>query len=100
MCIRDRAEAVARRVGPDGSPRLKVRFAPALLSFIPAVWADYWVIDIDRDYQLAAVSEPGRDYLWILARTPTVEKPALDALLARLSGQGFDPRRLLYTRQE
>ena len=96
----DVAEAVARQVGPGDSPRLKVRFAPALLSFVPAVWADYWVIDIDRDYQLAAVSEPGRDYLWILSRTPKVGKPALDALLARLSGQGFDPRRLLYTRQE
>lgn len=96
----DVAEAVARQVGPGDSPRLKVRFAPALLSFVPAVWADYWVIDIDRDYQLAAVSEPGRDYLWILSRTPKVEKAALDALLARLSGQGFDPRRLLYTRQE
>ena len=96
----DVAEAVARQVGPADSPRLKVRFAPALLSFVPAVWADYWVIDIDRNYQLAAVSEPGRDYLWILSRTPTVEKPALDALLARLSGQGFDPRKLVYTRQE
>lgn len=94
------AEAVARQVGPADSPRLKVRFAPALLSFIPLVWADYWVIDIDRHYTLAAVSEPGRDYLWILSRTPKVEKPALDALLARLSGQGFDPRRLVYTPQE
>ena len=90
---------VARRCGPPGSPRLKVRFAPALLSFLPPVWGDYWVIDIDRNYGLAAVSEPGRDYLWILSRTPQVEKRALDALLARLSGQGFDLRKLVYTPQ-
>ena len=96
----DVATGVARQCGPSDSPRLKVRFAPALLSFLPPVWGDYWVIDIDRNYELAAVSEPGRDYLWILSRTPQVEKRALDALLARLSGQGFDMRKLVYTPQE
>jgi len=96
----DVATGVARQCGPGDSPRLKVRFAPALLSFLPPVWGDYWVIDLDRNYELAAVSEPGRDYLWILSRTPQVEKRALDALLARLSGQGFDMRKLVYTPQE
>jgi apolipoprotein D and lipocalin family protein len=35
------AEGVARRV--DGQPPsvLKVRFAPAFLSFLPMVWGDY-----------------------------------------------------------
>ena len=96
----DVVTGVARQCGPGDSPRLKVRFAPALLSFLPPVWGDYWVIDLDRNYELAAVSEPGRDYLWILSRTPQVEKRALDALLARLSGQGFDMRKLVYTPQE
>jgi apolipoprotein D and lipocalin family protein len=96
----DVAVGVARQVGGDDSPRLKVRFAPAALSFIPQVWGDYWVIDLDRDYGLAAVSEPGRDYLWILSRTPTVSKPAYDALVARLSGQGLDVRKLVRTPQE
>jgi len=96
----DSVVGVARQVGPSTSPRLKVRFAPALLSFLPMVWGDYWVIDLDRDYGLAAVSEPGREYLWILARTPTVSKPAYDALVARLSGQGLDVRKLVRTPQE
>jgi apolipoprotein D and lipocalin family protein len=93
------AIGVARQVGAANSPRLKVRFAPAPLSVIPLVWGDYWIVDLDRDYGLAAVSEPGRDYLWILARTPTVSKPAYDALLARLSGQGHDVRNLVRTPQ-
>jgi apolipoprotein D and lipocalin family protein len=96
----DVAIGVARQVGAANSPRLKVRFAPALLSFIPMVWGDYWIIDLDKDYGLAAVSEPGRDYLWILSRTPTVSKPAYDALVARLSGQGLDVRKLVRTQQE
>lgn len=96
----DVAIGVARQIGNASSPRLKVRFAPALLSFIPMVWGDYWIIDLDRDYGLAAVSEPGRDYLWILSRTPTVSKPAYDALVARLAGQGLDVRKLVRTPQE
>jgi apolipoprotein D and lipocalin family protein len=76
-----------------------VRFAPRWLSFLPFVWGDYWVIDLDPDYQLAAVSEPGRDYLWILARTPTVSRQAYCALLDRLERQGFDLSKLELTRQ-
>jgi apolipoprotein D and lipocalin family protein len=67
-----------------------VRFAPGWLSFLPMVWGDYWVIDLDPDYQLAAVSEPKREYLWILSRTPTVPRQAYAALLDRLARQGFD----------
>ena len=85
---------LARQIGPASSPKLQVRFAPAWLSFLPFVWGNYWVIDLDEAYQLAAISEPGRDYLWILARTPTIDATAYDALLARLAARGFDLKRL------
>ena len=62
----------ARRVGGPDSARLEVRFAPAWLSWLPFVWGDYWVIDLDPEYQLVAVSEPQREYLWVLARQPQV----------------------------
>jgi apolipoprotein D and lipocalin family protein len=71
-----------------------VRFAPAWLSFLPMVWGNYWVIDLDTDYQLAAVSEPSREYLWILSRTPQVEPAIYAALLDRLKAAGFDTGRL------
>ena len=95
----DSATGAARQVGPANSARLQVRFAPAWLAFLPLVWADYWVIDIDPDYQLAAVSEPRRKYLWILARTPHVEATAYQALLARLAARGFDLAQLQLTPQ-
>ena len=84
----------ARRVGNAGSPRLEVRFAPAWLSWLPMVWGNYWVIDLDPAYQLAVVSEPKREFLWVLSRTPTVEPAAWDALMARLRAKGFDLSRL------
>jgi apolipoprotein D and lipocalin family protein len=93
------ATGSARQIGAPNSPRLEVQFTPAWLSFIPFLWADYWVIDLDADYQLAAVSEPKREYLWVLSRTPTVNAASYDALLARLEKMGFDLRRLERTPQ-
>jgi apolipoprotein D and lipocalin family protein len=95
----DEATGVARQPGGAGSPKLEVRFAPAIVSWLPMVWGDYWVIDLDPSYQLAAVSEPKREYLWILARTPKVDPAAYDALLGRLAAQGLDMNRLAPTKQ-
>ena len=85
---------MARQVGAKNSPKLKVRFAPQWLSFLDAVWGDYWVLDLDPAYQLVAVGEPKREYLWVLSRTPTVPATEYQALLKRLTAQGFDVRKL------
>lgn len=94
------ATGAARQVGPAASPKLEVRFAPAWLSFIPAVWGDYWVIDLDEKYQLVAVSEPKREFLWVLSRTPKVDPQTYEALLGRLAGKGFDLHKLQVSPQE
>lgn len=94
------AEGAARQVGPADSPKLQVRFAPAWLSFLPMVWADYWVIDIDPEYQLVAVSEPKREYLWVLSRSKQVDPAQYQALLARLAERGFDLKRLALSPQD
>lgn len=92
------AIGAARQVGESTSPKLKVRFAPAWLSFIPAVWGDYWVIDLDEKYELAAVSEPRREYLWILSRRPDVPPEIYAALLQRLRAKQLDVERLEQSR--
>jgi apolipoprotein D and lipocalin family protein len=93
------ALGLAKQVGPVTSPKLQVRFAPAWLSWLPMVWGDYWVIDLDAEYQLAAVSDAKREYLWVLSRTPDVPPKAYDALLARLKTQHFDVSKLERTTQ-
>ena len=90
----DEAIGEARRMGEAGSPRLEVRFAPAWLSWLPMMWGNYWVIDLDAAYQLAVVSEPKREYLWVLSRTPQVDAAAWEALMLRLRDKGFDLAKL------
>ncbi|MOA18670.1 Outer membrane lipoprotein Blc precursor [compost metagenome] len=94
------AIGAARQIGPATSPKLKVRFAPQWLSFLPFVWGDYWVIDLDENYQLVAVSEPKKEYLWILSRTKKIAPSDYKNMLERLSKNGFDIRRLEVTKQD
>lgn len=96
----DEAIGAARQIGNVSSPKLQVRFAPQWLSIIPAVWGDYWVIDLDDNYQWAAVSEPGREYLWILSRTPRMDPKTYANLLVRLTGLGLDVQKLELTPQD
>jgi len=87
---------------PNGSGRpaqLEVRFAPELTAWLPMVWGAYWVLDLDPDYQLAAVGDPSKSYLWILSRTPVVSAERYDAVLQRLKVMGFDITKLEKTRQ-
>jgi apolipoprotein D and lipocalin family protein len=98
-CKTDKGEwtealGAARQIGATNSPRLKVRFAPEWLSFIPMVWGDYWIIDLDPDYQWVVVSEPKREYLWILSRAPQMAAATYQDLLGKLHDRGFDLKRI------
>jgi apolipoprotein D and lipocalin family protein len=73
---------------------LQVRFAPEWLSFIPLLWGDYWIIELDPQYQWVVVSEPQREYLWILSRTPQLPEATLQQLRSQLAAAGFDLKRL------
>jgi apolipoprotein D and lipocalin family protein len=95
-----RAEGVARLADEKGpASRLKVRFAPAALSFLPFVWGDYWIVELDRDYRHAIVGEPSRKYLWILSRSPEMDAATYEALAATAGRLGFDRARIVPTPQ-
>ena len=51
---------------------------------------DYWIIDLDKDYQYAVVSEPARQYLWILSRSPNLDNQTLEQLKNKIREKGFD----------
>ena len=97
----DSAEGIAR-LATEGGPnsKLKVRFAPGFLSFLPFVWGDYWILQLAPDYSHTVVGDPGRKYLWILAREPKIEESVYKQLVAKAGADGFDVSRLLRTKQQ
>jgi len=96
----DEAEGRARRASSDGpNTKLKVRFAPAFLSFLPFVWGDYWIIDLAPDYSYAVVGEPDRKYLWVLSRTPAMDETTIQGILDRVKQNGYDLAGVIRTKQ-
>ncbi len=51
---------------------------------------DYWIIDLDKDYQYAVVGHPNREYLWILSRTPQMSDSLYNEITKRIAAKGFD----------
>lgn len=104
-CVRgdgktERAMGKARLAIRDGSnSKLQVRFAPAILSWIPKVWAPYWILALAEDYSYAVVGTPDRDYLWVLARTPTLPEQTYTRLMELVRAEGYEPERVVVTKQ-
>lgn len=71
------AEGRARVVDDLSNARLEV-------SFFRPFWGDYWIIELDEDYQYAVVGHPSREYLWILSRSPHMHQSVYDSILTRL----------------
>ena len=92
------AEGEARLASKKGpNSRLKVRFAPGFLSFLPIVWGDYQIIELAPDYSYALVGEPGRKYLWILSRMPQMDEQTYQRLKDAAAAQGFEISKLVRT---
>lgn len=84
----DASDGVARPVD-DQPGALKVRFAPNWLAWLPQVWADYWVVDLDPHYQWAVVGGPSKKYLWVLARSPSMDAALFRQIVARARQRGY-----------
>lgn len=86
------AKGKAWIVDRKSNARLKVRF------FWPFS-GDYWIIDLDADYQYAVIGHPKRTYLWILSRSPQMDPAVYDGIIERLKKQHYDVTRLNKTLQ-
>jgi apolipoprotein D and lipocalin family protein len=60
------------------------------VSFFLNFYGQYWVIDLDPDYQWALVSNAPGTSLWVLARDPSLPRRKVDALLAKAAKAGID----------
>ncbi len=66
---------------------------------VPVGRSDYWVVMLDTQYRYSVVSEPSRNYLWILSRTPVLERTAYEGVLIELQRKGYPVENLVRTAQ-
>jgi apolipoprotein D and lipocalin family protein len=87
------AEGRAAFVGAPDVGHLKV-------SFFGPFYGAYVVFELDREhYRYALVSGPDRSYLWLLARSPTLDAATRARLVARAAALGFDTSKLIFVDQ-
>ncbi|TPD58965.1 lipocalin family protein [Emcibacter nanhaiensis] len=95
---RDVATARAWVTDRESNAKLRVQFVLTGLK-LNFLSGRYWIIALGEDYDYAMIGEPGRNYLWILSRTPMMDPDLRDRLVNRASELGFDVDRLVYNEQ-
>ena len=94
----EQAVGEATVVEGSGNAKLDVTLMPDGLKWIPFTTGDYWVLRVDDDYQTALVGTPNRKYLWLLARTPTIDATTRQSFLATAVQEGYDLAELITAR--
>jgi apolipoprotein D and lipocalin family protein len=87
------AKGKAWRPDPEEPGRLKV-------SFFWIFAGDYKVFVLDEDYQYAMVTSSTRKFLWILARTPSLDETIYQQLLQTARDKNFNLSQLIKVPQE
>jgi len=71
------------------------------VSFFGPFYGSYVVFDLDKEnYQYAFVSGYNQSYLWLLARTPTVDRELIDRFIERSKKLGFDTDELIFVEHD
>ena len=85
------AEGKAKLTGEPG--KLKV-------SFFWIFYADYFVLELDENYQWALIGSKSDKYLWILSRTPKLDDNFKNLILHKAEKRGYDISKLIWVEQE
>ncbi len=64
------------------------------MQFVWPIKADYRIVYVNKDYTQTVVGRQSRDYVWIMARTPSIPDADYDALVELVKSQGYATDRL------
>ncbi len=88
------AEGKAYFVGKENVGHLKV-------SFFGPFYGSYAIFELDKEsYQYAFIAGNNTSYLWLLAKTPTVDKEVLERFISLSSKLGFNTDELIMVNQD
>jgi len=70
------------------------------VSFFLFFYGDYFVMELDQDYQWAVIGSSSDNYLWILSRTPVMDSDLYNDLIKRLIKRGYNVDKLISVEQQ
>jgi apolipoprotein D and lipocalin family protein len=61
---------------------------------------DYWIMELDKEYQYVLVGDPSLKYLWILAREKKMDESTYGMLLQKAINNGYDVKSIIRVKQD
>lgn len=87
-------------IGKAKIPNPKTDPAKLKVSFFWIFYGDYYVFELDKDYQWAVIGSSSDKYLWILSRSPHMDELQYKTILENLKKRGYDISKLLKVKQK
>ena len=89
-----KSEAIGTAKIPDPEIPSKLK-----VSFFWFFYGDYYVLELDENYQWAIIGSSSDKYLWILCRSPQMDENLYNELLNKLLNKGYDVNKLIKVEQ-
>jgi apolipoprotein D and lipocalin family protein len=83
-----------KKYTPTGFVRDTVNNSTWGMQFMWPIKAEFLISYLDADYTRTVIARNSRDYVWIMARTPTIPDADYERLVAQLAAWGYDTDRL------
>ena len=64
------------------------------MRFVWPIKADYRIVYLDDDYTQTVIARQKRDFVWIMARTPTISDEDYDRLIELVASIGYDTSKI------
>ena len=85
----------ARRMQPRGFVIDGTNNAIWGMQFLWPIKAEFVIAHVDAQYTETIIARSARDYVWIMARTPTLDEPRYAALVDKVKAMGYDISKLV-----
>ncbi|MGQ0554562.1 MAG: lipocalin family protein [Nitrospiraceae bacterium] len=86
----DQADGIATIVDIHTNAKLAVTFDNFFARLVgPSRDGNYWILDLDPNYQTALVGTPDRRYLWMLSRSPQLDEATDQRMVGKAQQLGF-----------
>jgi apolipoprotein D and lipocalin family protein len=64
------------------------------MQFVWPIKAEYLIVELDPAYTRTVIGRSSRDYVWLMARKPTVSAAEYDRFVQRIGSWGYDVSKL------
>lgn len=87
--------AYSEATGKAKIPNPKTDPGKLKVSFFWIFYGDYFVFELDDNYQWVVIGSSSDKYLWILSRTPQMDEELYNSLLDKIQKRGYNVSKLI-----